>query len=159
MNFGMMLSSIVSEQFWCDLYWKLHNLFFPKQRWLTKQIPRAYTDTADILRICIFGCLRNFVECEDGLLHLNTALNSAAPPDQEKYRTAILELSSAYDWLQSRAAFEAAIAETARDSRILEKEDERSAAVTAWAHAQEEYERREQLHMESIVRHSSLMWI
>lgn len=39
----------------------------PRQKWLTKVIPKTWTDKDDLMRICLFEMLVHFVEEEEGV--------------------------------------------------------------------------------------------
>lgn len=45
-------------------YWWCHNLLFPKQKWLTKKVPRGWSDKPELIRDILFECLVNYVEEE-----------------------------------------------------------------------------------------------
>ena len=49
--------------------YKVHDFFFPKQKWLTKQIPNEYCDKVELIPDILFKILIAFVEEEDGLNH------------------------------------------------------------------------------------------
>lgn len=49
------------------LYWKIHDFFFPKQKWLTKAIGKSWKDKDAIIQDTLFACVVHFVEEEDGL--------------------------------------------------------------------------------------------
>jgi hypothetical protein len=50
-----------------DLKQYICDLFNPKQKWLTKQIPRAWQDKPELIRDVLFNCIVHFVEEENGL--------------------------------------------------------------------------------------------
>lgn len=169
MNFSLLLGSFIQKEFWRALYWKIHDFLLPKQRWLTKEIPRAHTDIDDLVQLCLHTCLRQFIEKNNGLLSLHSKIDEVCEgvdctPEitaerQEQYRLAILELSDAYKWLQERDAFMAACQQAALEAEMYPTDSQRRAALQAYSRGCEEYSRRDQLHMESIVRHHSLMWL
>jgi len=168
MNFSLLLGSFIQKEFWRALFWKIHDFLLPKQRWLTRQIPKSYTDVDDLITLCLHACLRKFVEEEDGLLNLHAQINSQIDTDemsdeanaerQERYRVAVIELSDAYNWLNERDAFMSACLSAGAEAEQYTDDSKRRAALTAYARGCEEYERREQVHLESIVRHYSLLW-
>jgi hypothetical protein len=43
---------------------KISNLFFPKQKWLTKTIPRSWKDKPELIRDFLYLCLQHYVEEE-----------------------------------------------------------------------------------------------
>lgn len=169
MNFSLLLGSFIQKEFWRALYWKMHDLLFPKQRWLTKVISRTFTDVDDLVQLCLHTCLRQFIEKNNGLLSLHSKISEVCVGDdcspemiterQERYRLAILELSDAYKWLQERDAFMSACLKAAEEAEIYPTDSQRRAALQAYSRGCEEYRRRDQLHMESIARHHSLMWL
>ena len=50
-----------------DFYWSIRDFFNPRQKWLTKQIPREWRDKDTILEICVLECLKHYVEKEVGV--------------------------------------------------------------------------------------------
>lgn len=50
---------------------KIRDWFNPQQRWLTRAIPREYTDKSELVPLVLFAILINFVEEEDGLAQLD----------------------------------------------------------------------------------------
>jgi len=51
--------------FWKDLRYQVRDFFFPRQRWLTKQIPRSWRDKDFLIETCLFAILVDYVENED----------------------------------------------------------------------------------------------
>jgi hypothetical protein len=45
--------------------------FFPRQRWLTKKIPKTWCDKVELVPLVLFEILKNFVEDEEGLNQLD----------------------------------------------------------------------------------------
>jgi len=43
---------------------QISTFFFPRQKWLTKKIPNTWCDKTELIRICLFECLVNYVEEE-----------------------------------------------------------------------------------------------
>jgi hypothetical protein len=50
-----------------DLYYKTCCFFNPRNKWLTKKIPKTWVDKDYIIELCLIESLREFVEGEDGL--------------------------------------------------------------------------------------------
>ena len=58
---------IFNKHYWWDLKYSLQCLFNPKQKWLTKEIPRTWCDKPELIKSLLFTCLQNYVEEEKGL--------------------------------------------------------------------------------------------
>lgn len=64
---------IFNKYFWSDLWYKqVSSRLNPRQKWLTKTIPRTYCDKVELIPQLLFTCLVNYVEVEEGLSHLDT---------------------------------------------------------------------------------------
>ena len=61
----MNIHRLFSKYFYWDLKYKISAFFNPRQKWLTKKIPRTYCDKPELIRDILFNCLENFVS-EDG---------------------------------------------------------------------------------------------
>lgn len=94
---------IFNKYFWYDLKYKIYCWFKPKQKWLTKEIPRDWCDKTELIRIVLFSCLKNFVEEEKGISDYDWSKDvesghlSQQQADKIKQRDA--ELKEAYDYI------------------------------------------------------------
>lgn len=48
-----------------NLKWRIAPYLNPRQKWLTRQIPREWMDKCDLIPLCLFNILVDFVENED----------------------------------------------------------------------------------------------
>lgn len=114
----------------------------PKQRWLTKQIPRYWVDKCDLIPEMLFAAVIHFVQEEDGLTLLARQIEAPGidgkidPQRSEEYSRVESDIRAAYEWALSRdklfstASFEKEL--VYRETDILQ--------------------------MESIVRHHRHLW-
>jgi len=59
---------IFNTHWWKDLYYsQISSRLFPRQRWLTKKLPRTWTDKDHVMEICVLECIKHYVEGEDAL--------------------------------------------------------------------------------------------
>lgn len=62
------LSNLFWPRFWKNLWYEqISSRIWPRQRWLTKKIPRTWADKDTLIEITLIECLRNYVEGEKGL--------------------------------------------------------------------------------------------
>jgi len=58
---------IFNKYFWKNLYYsQISSRIWPRQRWLTKIIPREYRDKDTLIELVLFKCLSDYVEVEIG---------------------------------------------------------------------------------------------
>jgi len=54
---------LFSSFWWKDVWYnQVSSRLRPRNKWLTKQIPRTWCDKDHLLEICVLGALKNFVE-------------------------------------------------------------------------------------------------
>lgn len=58
---------IFNKYFWLDLRYKVSAFLNPRQKWLTKKIPKEWCDKPELMRDLLFEFLINYVESENGL--------------------------------------------------------------------------------------------
>ena len=59
---------IFNSYWWKDLYYNYVScVIWPRQRWLTKVIPRTYRDKDTLIELILFKCLTEYCEVEIGL--------------------------------------------------------------------------------------------
>lgn len=58
--------SIFSRYFWRELYWKIRDFFFPRNKWLTKHIPSGWQDKDALLENILAATIIEFVDGEKG---------------------------------------------------------------------------------------------
>jgi len=79
---------IFNRHWWNDLYYKqISSRLNPRNKWLTKQIPRTWQDKDHILEICVLEALKHYVEGEKCF----EVLSTKGPPEQVKYLREVLE--------------------------------------------------------------------
>jgi hypothetical protein len=52
---------------WYNIKSQISAFFNPRQRWLTKKIPKTWHDKDGLIQIVLFECVVNYVEDENGL--------------------------------------------------------------------------------------------
>ena len=86
-----------------NLKWFIAPYLNPRQKWLTKQIPRVWTDKCDLVPICLFTILIDFVENEDHNLHYDYKDASAEGVINDEWVTERIEIHqeilAAYDYI------------------------------------------------------------
>jgi hypothetical protein len=50
-----------------NLYWKINEYLFPRQKWLIKKIPNSWIDKDTLWEICVIDGLKHYVEQDYGL--------------------------------------------------------------------------------------------
>ncbi len=58
--------NIFNKYWWGRQFDKVRYFVNPRQKWLTKKIPKSWHDKDGLIEICLFECLVNFVEDEEG---------------------------------------------------------------------------------------------
>jgi len=80
--------SIFNSYWWSDVWYKqFSSRVRPRNKWLTKQIPRTWVDKDTILEICVLGSLKHYCE-KDGEDCFNT-LSCDNPPEQAKFMSEV----------------------------------------------------------------------
>jgi hypothetical protein len=78
-----------------DWYYKTCCFFNPRNAWLTKKIPKSWTDKDNIIEICVIESIREFVEGEGALEYYEeTQTNPEYPVWQKEFSR---ELKEAYE--------------------------------------------------------------
>lgn len=75
------------------LYWKFYYLLFPQQRWLTKVIPRSWSDKSELLPEVVFAFLTDYVDGEKCFEVIEWGKHEGEPD----YEAIIKE---SYDWIK-----------------------------------------------------------
>lgn len=75
---------VFNSHWWKDFYYEqISSRLWPRNRWLTKQIPRTWVDKDTIMEITILACLKHYVEPEGedafGVLDISN------PPEQAEF--------------------------------------------------------------------------
>ena len=82
--------------------WWLHTVipfFFPRQKWLTKQIPKDWSDKKGLIPELLFACIVHFVEEEK-------PFEVADWDATEGHREARKNIEEIYRWVKGRDAFQ-----------------------------------------------------
>lgn len=53
--------------FWYEVKRHISCFLNPRQKWLTKKIPRTWCDKTELIPLILFECLVNYIEDEEGL--------------------------------------------------------------------------------------------
>jgi len=73
---------IFNRHWWRDFYYtQISSRLRPRQRWLTKKIPRTWVDKDTILEIAVLESLKHYVEGEDCF----NVLSTTNPPVQAEF--------------------------------------------------------------------------
>jgi hypothetical protein len=93
------------RKFW---YEQISCRIWPRQKWLTKQIPKTWQDKDGLIEDLVFACLVNFWEAEDGEESLRLQYidpdNRLSDERRAKFRDIYQRLNKAYFWAVSRKA-------------------------------------------------------
>lgn len=55
----------LSHYWWHDMWYKyVSSVFRPRNKWLTKQIPRTWQDKDTLLETCVIGALKHYVDVD-----------------------------------------------------------------------------------------------
>ena len=59
----------IFNRYWWREYWysQISSRIWPRQRWLTQQIPRTYRDKDTLIELCVLECLKDYIEGEEAL--------------------------------------------------------------------------------------------
>lgn len=79
---------------WKDKYYSIRNFFFPRQRWLLKSLPKHWVDKDEVIRLCLYQCIVNFVEDEKCFEVIDWNYTA----EQQEAKKKILEI---YDWVKT----------------------------------------------------------
>lgn len=60
-----MLKKYINKHYWWDVQYKISGILKPRQKWLTKQIPKQWCDKVELIRLVLFESVIHFVESED----------------------------------------------------------------------------------------------
>lgn len=60
--------NIFCKYFWKNLKYEIRDFFFPRQRWLMKNVSNHWCDKVELIPIVLFEILVNFVEEEMGIV-------------------------------------------------------------------------------------------
>jgi hypothetical protein len=129
------------------LYYKIRDMLFPRQRWLTKKIPKDWCDKPELIKIILFETLVHFVEEENGLSDLKVNWDediSAGFIRQnaiDHKRNILLRLNEAYSYIKNDRP--RLIQKLADDYRIS---------------LQDDIDRRDQATLNTIISHQSILW-
>lgn len=96
---------ILSIYFWRNLKLNMRDFFFPRQKWLTRNVPPHWCDKVELIPIVLFEILIHFVEEEmdnvswDWQDEVDAGHTSQEHADRVK--KAASELRSAYDYVKN----------------------------------------------------------
>lgn len=82
---------LTSSFFWEDLLYRIQCFFNPKQKWLTKKIPKTWCDKVELLKLTCFESIVHFVEGENAFEVIDWEGSS------HDHKVAKKELQTAYD--------------------------------------------------------------
>lgn len=122
--------------------WWVDDIVNPKQRWLTRNIPRHWTDKCVLIPEVLFSSVIHFVRAEDGLSLLSRQIKSPAlngeidPNRYQEYTKVLSDIRAAYEWAVVRDRL-------FKNANFEEKLN---------------YKKIDIQHMESIVRHHQHLW-
>lgn len=105
----------------------------PQQKWLTKQIPKSWSDKTALIPDLVFACMIDFVESENGIEHRSWE----GREDTEK------ELKDAYRWAKMRKRYERYTWETPYPRCVFHEEL---------------YDKMEQKYLQIIIKHHKFLW-
>ncbi len=154
---------------WWAAHWVQHNWhnqvvtrLWPRQRWLTRQVSRQWTDKPELLSQLLYALVIHFVEEED--CFNVTAWAASGLVEEEK------QLRSVYAWAKTgRAAFQKRIddahppfdmSKTLADfvTEINRHDPVRDAAYKEVQRLEEEFERIDGEHLMAIIKIRATLW-
>ena len=92
-NFFDKRASIFSKWFWRDLQYDTSCIFFPRNKWANKVIPRQYSDKPELIKDFLFASVIDYVEGEKALEGWTEEEIANMPEHQ---RNCHLEISAIY---------------------------------------------------------------
>jgi hypothetical protein len=79
---------VFNHHWWRNFYYEqISSRLNPRNKWLTKQIPRTWVDKDHILEICVLGALVDYVEGEKCF----EVLNTEGPPHQVAFLREVMD--------------------------------------------------------------------
>lgn len=137
-TWGYFVKHKLFNRYWWKSVWYNFEVFFnPRQKWLTKKIPRTWSDKDYIIELCLFESLIKFWEKdgEDGesstRYQYEASYDSSCWGDKasydarvEEYKTVYNSLKLAYEWAKNREVEEAKLAEIKDYVVYFQKEQE-----------------------------------
>lgn len=149
------------------VYIPLRDQVSPRQRWLTREIPKQYTDLSYLMPHLTYRMLQQFVEGENGLEVLQDQVTADyGPMDAEVvaerrtyFQAAYVELEAAYQWSLKRAR-EAESMQEDLNSKLLEhaRDKDRLQALEIFERREEQYQETDLRHLQNIMRHHKVLW-
>lgn len=164
MQIRELVGKVFNQYFWRYLYCDIRDWFFPRQRWLTKEIPNYWCDKVELIPLTLFKSLEHFVEVEKGFENMLAQIQDAQDRPIEysdaedriaTYQEVYDDLKAAYEWGKQRSKFESDTLNmySADDDKETQKE------VLQVICRREEYAEEQTInHMSNIVKHSRYLW-
>lgn len=80
---------IFNSHWWKDFWYnQISSRLWPRNRWLTKKIPRTWVDKDHILTICVLESLKHYIEGEEALgkdmCYFQSSQNDPSYPEWQK---------------------------------------------------------------------------
>ena len=107
----MKLSLLTNKYFWYDLKYYISAFFNPRQKWLTKKIPKRWMDKPELIWLVLSEILVHYVEKEEGLYSPDRYKEDLEKGHiTQEYFDGIVkrdkELRAAYDYIKSKPELE-----------------------------------------------------
>jgi hypothetical protein len=96
---------VFSIYFWKDLKYNIRDFFFPRQKWLLRNVSRHWCDKVDLIRIVLFEILIHFVEEEMDSVSWDwqeeVELGYTSQEHADRVKTTAAELRSVYNYIKN----------------------------------------------------------
>jgi len=151
---------------WADV----RAFFNPRQKWLTKQIPKTWCDKTELVPLVLFAILIDFVESEKGCDQLNVdwsediAKGYVTPEYVDSVKRIYSELLEVYHYAKTgRAALQKALDESYPEIDITSKTPWKTEQPYEIAYAETNrleklIEEKDQWAMTTIIKHVGVLW-
>lgn len=137
---------IFSKYFWRDIKYKIRDYFWPRQKWLLRNVPKHWCDKVELIPILLFEILVHFVEEEmDNVSwdwQAEVDAGRISQKEADKVKTVGAEIRDVYNYIKfvrpnlqiqldnsyfsfsQKGTYEELYAETNRLEKFIEEQDE-----------------------------------
>lgn len=153
-----LISKLFNKYFWSDLwYTQVSSRLNPRQKWLTKKIPRTWMDAGDLLELCAFESLIFWWTKDGGESITKLQYEDEDDPETKEAAKQVYDrLKAAYEWVAHGRA--AAVMETERTVDSIINKDNPLENLKKFNQQQEEIESLDTFYLKEIVELRKYMW-
>ena len=153
-----LISKLFNKYFWSNLwYTQVSSRLNPRQKWLTKKIPRTWMDADDLVELCIFEILIFWWTKDDGEEMTRFQYTSEEDPAlKEAAKRTYDRLKAAYEWASHGR--KAAIIEAERTIEGMDSKNYVVEDLQKYSELMNAIETQETFYLNEIVDLRKYMW-